>query len=156
MLSTEVDLLDWMKREPSKAPPEQQKILDALSRSDRLDELIDLALEPEFWANIPGSLQLKTYQIFAQFSQTDLDTIKAEMLKDIDPNAMEQAKQLLVSLELQINKIAALFKKDFKLSYAQTLEILKRQKEDLLQREKLNSKEYLNSPAAQYSRYQQS
>lgn len=148
---------EWLQRaNPSKAPPEQQKVLDALSRTERLDDLIELALEPEHWQGLPASLQLKTYQLFSQLSHTDLDQIKAELSKGLEPELLDAAKQLMALLELQINKVAALFKKDFKLSYAQAIEILTRQADEIRERERLNSKEYQNSPAAQYARYQTS
>lgn len=148
------ELLPWMTQEPSKAPPEQQRILQALSRSERIDELIQLAIAPEIWAATPAALSQEIYRVLMIYSESDLDRIKAELLKAVPAETLELAKQRLAELELMINKMAGIVKKDFKLTFVEVVKILKAQKTEAEQRERLNSKEYLNSPAAQYSRYQ--
>lgn len=155
MLS-EGELLAWMNREPSKAPPEQQKVLQAFSRSERIDDLIELALETSQWQTYPSQLRERIYRVLLRFCETDMDRIKQEVLKDLDLHQSEQAKELITLLELQINKMAALFKKDFRLNYSQAIDTLKAQKAEATERVRLNSREYLNSPAAHYAKYRQS
>lgn len=146
----------WIHPEESKAPPEIRRILTALSQRVHLDELTQLSFEPSAWEQYPDALKQKLYQIFRDYSQTDLDTIKQELLKQLSPEMLEMGQSMIAQVELQINRIAVLCKKELKLTFVDAVERLRLQQAEIQAREKRNSRAYQNSAAAKYGNYLES
>lgn len=143
----------WLNRPASQAPPEQQKVLQALSHSERLDEFLELAVAEQVWENAAENVRLIFYQLFAYFSDTDLDTIKAQLFKRLSTQDHERAVEMMAVIERTIHQLAALLKKDRRLTYPEAFLQLKAQKSALAQREQTQSSDYLRSPANQYRKY---
>lgn len=145
---------DWLKQRQPNTTPEQRKVLEALAREERLEDLIELSFEPEAWDAVDASIKARIYRIFATYSYTDMAIIKELLLKSVAPELVEEAKRVILELELNYNKIANLFEHDFKLVFAQAIDILFEQKAEQAEKDRLNSAEYQRSPAAQYGKYQ--
>lgn len=144
---------EWLKSRQPSTTHEQRKALDALARQERLDDLIDLSLEPESWEALDSRLQTKIYIVFASYSYLDMPIIKDLILHDIDSELSESAKNTILALEFQYNKIVKLFEQDPRLTYADAVERLFAQQEEEAEKARLNSLEYQRSPAAQYGKY---
>lgn len=143
----------WLNREPSQAPPEMQKALQGLARPERLDELVGLAFAEQSWDAAPERVKLRIQALFVQLGDMDLDQIKQALPEGLAQAEAETAKALIAVLELQINKMAALFKKDPRLGFDQVLASLRGQKEARERQDRLNSQAYRSSSAAQYAKY---
>lgn len=149
------DMSDWIKPPVRNVPPEQRKVLAVLARSDRLEELLSLALPPEVLMRTSPELQTRLYQVFALLADTDMDTIKAQFLADVPPEESEAAKSLIASVERSFHRLSSLFRQDFKMTFPLAIKMLNDQAEMVKQRQKMNSPVYYNSPAARYQSYQQ-
>lgn len=145
----------WVRPERSSAPPEQRRLLAALARPDRLLELIEISIQTETWESTPELLQQRLYEAFCVLSDSDFDTIKQQFLAGVAPELAERAKTLITVIELKFNQISSLFKQDVRLSYSDALDILVSRQRETEHREKLNSQAWQQSPAAQYTRYNQ-
>jgi hypothetical protein len=143
----------WKRPASSNASPELRKVLAALSHSERLDALIDLALPESQWQAAPELLRARLYQGFCLLSDTDLDCIKTQYLAAAEPAMLESAKALIAAVELACNQLASLLKKDPRLGFGQGLEILVARQRELEARQRMNSREYQNSVAFQYGKY---
>ncbi|PKL77002.1 MAG: hypothetical protein CVV27_07400 [Candidatus Melainabacteria bacterium HGW-Melainabacteria-1] len=144
----------WTRPETVSTSPEQRRVLAALSRPERLDELIELASQT-LWQELPERLRQRLYSGFCLLGDTDFDTIKTQYLATAPPEHADLAKHLIASLELRFNQVVALFKKDLRMNFAQALLILAARQQEEDERARKNSKEFLNSPAASYGRYGQ-
>lgn len=145
----------WQRNRSNPVSLELRRLLSALTRADRMDELLAFAVPDESWEGIPSSLRHRAYQIFCLFGDTDLDTIKLQFMSGIDQSQHEAAQSLILCLELTINKLVRLFKQDPRLSFHQALNILITRQQEIELREKQNSKAWQRTPVAQYIRYQQ-
>lgn len=154
MLS-QADMSDWIKPPTRNVPPEQRKVLAVLARSDRLEELLSLALPPEVLARTSPELQTRLYQVFGLLADTDMDTIKTRYLADLPPENCDAAKSLIAAVERSFHRLSSLFRQDFKMTFPLALKMLRDQEEMVRQRQKMNTPQYSNSPAARYQSYQQ-
>ncbi len=149
------ELSNWIKPAARNIPPEQRKVLAVLARSDRLEELLGLALPPEVLMRTSPELQTRLYQVFGLLADTDMDTIKAQFLTDLPPETSDAAKSLIASVERSFHRLSSLFRQDFRMTFPLALKMLREQEEMAKERQKMNQPHYLNSSAAKYQRYQQ-
>lgn len=134
---------------------EQRKVLELLSRPDRLEELFELVSSQAAWKDPPEALRMLAMQTFARYCLTDMDTIKQVYLFMAGETLFDVAKDLIAIVELSYHQIVNLFKKDPKMTFARALDILDELQAEEDERARLNSREYRQSAAAQYARFNQ-
>ncbi|MEZ0369554.1 MAG: hypothetical protein ACAI44_10745, partial [Candidatus Sericytochromatia bacterium] len=146
MLSGPDELPDWLKQREYRASPRQRKVLEALARPERFEDLIELSFAPEEWEAVAPGLRRLIAKLFATFYYTDIDIIKELLLKTVakepEKELLESAKTVIAQLELSYNKVVSLFEQDFKLTWDKAIEILFAQQEEEAEKARLNSLEY--------------
>ncbi len=152
MLST-IDISQWVNRASNQPPAEIVKVLDALSQPTRFQELMQVAFEDNSWQTYPEVLRQKLELVFTELSQTDLDAIKEALVHGLSDDLLTTGQSMVARVELQVNKLALMFKKERKLSFPEALGRLQAQQAEDQARERLNSKAYQNSAAARYGQY---
>jgi len=112
-----------------------------------------LTFDDSSWQDYPEALRHKLQLVFTELSHTDLDAIKEALIHGLSEDELATGQPMMAHVELQINKLAQMFKKERKLSFPEALERLQAQQEEDRARDRLNSKEYQNSAAARYGQY---
>ncbi|PIQ26934.1 hypothetical protein COW36_17025 [bacterium (Candidatus Blackallbacteria) CG17_big_fil_post_rev_8_21_14_2_50_48_46] len=138
-----------------KASPEEKKLLSILSRADRLDEFLELAISDQHFEEMPVAMQGHLYQVFSLLSGTDLDWIKMEFLAPWEADEASIARKLIVNIERAFQRLLPLFKRDFRMTFPLALKMIREQEELIRQQQRRNTREFQNTPAAVYQRYQE-
>jgi hypothetical protein len=131
------------------APPELEKVLQALAEPERLQALMIWMFDSD-WERSPAPVRDRIEHLFIQ--STDLDTLKAVLTVGLEPVLADQAKALFIQLEWQIHRLAALMKEEPWLSYPNALAQLQEQ-HTASQHHRRNVPTHPRSPAAHYARY---
>lgn len=84
-----------------------------------------------------------------------MDTIKQVYLFIAGHEQFDLAKDLIAIVELTYHKLVNLLKKDPRLTFSDALDILDEIQAEETERARLNSREYKQSAAAQYARFNQ-
>jgi hypothetical protein len=147
------ELLPWMLEKTRQRPREQQRLLEMLTRSERVEALWAAALPEGLPPNSP-ELRLRLCQVLLQFSDQDLDVIKYLFLEGLEPELCEEARQMMAAIERFAARMTQILRLEPRRTFTELLERLARQDQETQARERLNSREYQNSVAARYQRFQ--
>lgn len=147
------ELERWLKPAEPTTSPEMQKILRALARPEHLQAFCELVLPASHLQALEGKQKRLVFRIFEQYAQTDLSSIKDQILARAAEESVPLLREILAELELKITWMERHLEKDKRQVYKDAFEALAQVQAEIQQKERLNSLEYKRSAAAQYGRY---
>lgn len=154
LLSGPADISRWQMPAEVSLSAEETRLMRALSLPSNLEDLLSLALSEADWAALPESVIDDLFDAFDWLAAAGFDALKTQFLGLFADHEADAARQLILQVERVINQLLGMFRQNRRLGFREAAdELLARQSEEQA-RLRLNSKDFQNSAAARYQRYQ--
>ncbi|MBF2051886.1 MAG: hypothetical protein IGS03_00300 [Candidatus Sericytochromatia bacterium] len=154
MLSVPADISRWQLPAEVSLSAEETRLMRALALPSNLEDLLTLSLSDADWEAIPDSVIETLFDAFEWLTSAGFDALKTQFLGLFAEHEAEAARHLILQVERVINQVLGMFRQNRRLGFREAAdELLARQAEEQ-ERQRLSSKDFQNSAAARYQRYQ--
>lgn len=154
MLSGPADISRWQLPAEVSLSAEETRLMRALALPSNLEDLLTLSLSDADWEAIPDNVIETLFDAFDWLAAAGFDALKTQFLSLFAEHEADAARQLILQVERVINQLLGMFRQNRRLGFREAAdELLARQVEEQA-RMRLNSKDFQNSAAARYQRYQ--